>query len=571
MRLRTPEMPACPPVPAARPRSDADTGRLLAAARIVVPLLFGLYSLWLGADANWDLYNYHLYNPFAWLHGKTDTDIAPAGLNSYFNPLLDLPLYWMNTHLPPRLVGFLMGWLHGLCFVLVLGIARRALPALPDEDRLRLPLLVALAGCLTANFLSGVGNSMGDDSTALFSLAALLVLLSNWEELPRWRLRSLLILAGSGVVAGLGVGLKPTNVSFAIALCLALSSYPERLLVRLRLSLAFGTGVLLGLGTAGGYWMYHLWATFGNPLYPQFGALFPNPLTQALNVADTRWLPHGALEAAFWPFVFSANSYRIGEVAIRQIIWLLVYLLSWAWIARLALARSMQRLISPLAAPTRFLMLYVVLAYLVWMQMFGYGRYLVPVEVLTPLAMFVLLERLLPYRSARVAAAGLIALAAAVVISGGDRSWGHQAWSEPLYHAEVPAIAQPERTTAIIASRHSAWAWLATLFPESVAFTRIESTFPGTELFREHIRERVKTRGGPAFAIIDGSGDAHARGEGGATAARDVAAGNRAFAADAASMFERNGFTLDTASCVPYRAGIGQGVSVYQWCRVSLR
>jgi hypothetical protein len=35
--------------------------------------------------------------------------------------------------------------------------------------------------------------------------------------------------------------------------------------------------------------------------------------------------------------------------------------------------------------------------------------------------------------------------------------------------------------------------------------------------------------------------------------------------------FARNGFTLDTASCVPYRAGIGKGVQRYQWCRLSLR
>ena len=94
------------------------------AACVIVPLLFGLYSLLLGADANWDLYNYHLYNPFAWLHGKLRTDLAPAGMQSYFNPLLDTALYLLNTHLPSRVVGFLLGVLHGSTFVLIVAIAR---------------------------------------------------------------------------------------------------------------------------------------------------------------------------------------------------------------------------------------------------------------------------------------------------------------------------------------------------------------------------------------------------------------------------------------------------------------
>jgi hypothetical protein len=35
----------------------------------------------LGLDSNWDLRNYHLYNPHAWLTGRMAIDIAPAQLH----------------------------------------------------------------------------------------------------------------------------------------------------------------------------------------------------------------------------------------------------------------------------------------------------------------------------------------------------------------------------------------------------------------------------------------------------------------------------------------------------------
>src|SRR6266571_3367462 len=53
-------------------------------------------SLLLGQDANWDLQNYHYYNPWAWWHGRTFTkDLAAAQIQTFHNPLLDLPFYWM--------------------------------------------------------------------------------------------------------------------------------------------------------------------------------------------------------------------------------------------------------------------------------------------------------------------------------------------------------------------------------------------------------------------------------------------------------------------------------------------
>ena len=592
--------------------------RAIAITSFLVPLLFGFYSLILGADANWDLYNYHLYNPFAWFHGKLQIDMAPAGMQSYFNPVLDVPFYLMNTHLPSRMVGFLMGTLHGLMFVIVLGIARNVLCLLPGTDRFRVPILIALAGCLTGNFLSGLGNSMGDDTTALFILSGLWLLLANWDRLCQRAPKAAAALVGAGIVVGLGVGLKLTNAVYALAMCLCLLSYPSSAIARLRLSFLFGVGVLLGAMMTGGYWHFHMWTLFGNPLYPQFGSLFPSPLTLPTLVTDTRWRPDGALETLLWPIIFTLDPRRVSETPIRQVLWPVVYLLFWSWMVSVAARRftGQHRQMDP---RQRFVILFVATGYVAWMKMFSIYRYIVPVEVLTPLITMLLLEHLLSPRWARQATAWIVGVATAVLVAGGARTWGHEGWTDPLYHAELPRIEQPERTTVLISSRNPAWGWIATLFPPEVMFAQIESSFPESPAFNELMRARIESRGGPVFALVNGSNNPRAESllttnrqldslgltssekgcktirwvverfrlhaivlpESKAAGAcrlalrtsdeRDLVAENHEMIAEAAPLFERNGFILDKTSCVPYQAGIGKGIRVFQWCALQAK
>lgn len=78
-------------------------------------VLFGFVSLREGLDVNWDLKNYHLYNAYAFMNDRLGHDIAPAQMQTYFNPILDLPFYYLVTLIDsPRLIAFLMGSLHGI-------------------------------------------------------------------------------------------------------------------------------------------------------------------------------------------------------------------------------------------------------------------------------------------------------------------------------------------------------------------------------------------------------------------------------------------------------------------------
>ncbi len=63
-------------------------------------------ALSLRQDANWDLQNYHFYDPWAWLAGRIfDRDLAAAQLQTFHNPLADVPFYLLAANgVDPRLV-----------------------------------------------------------------------------------------------------------------------------------------------------------------------------------------------------------------------------------------------------------------------------------------------------------------------------------------------------------------------------------------------------------------------------------------------------------------------------------
>ena len=596
---------------------------------LLVPVFFGLVSVWLGADTNFDLRNYHLYNAYAFLTGRRGLDLAPAGMQSYFNPLLDLPYYYMSLHWASWLVGFIMGALHGCTFVLVLNIAKSSLPDLPGAGRYRLPLLLAAAGCLTANFLDELGATLGDVTTALFELGALWVILANWDALLGWSRRAAAMLLFSGAVAGLGVGLKLTNGVYALGLCAAFLAVPVPWPARLRLGFLFGLGVLLGFALTGGFWVAAMWHDYGNPLYPQFSAVFPSPLTSGVNAVDARWFPHGWVQVLFWPLLFTLNSHYVSELRVFQVIWALLYLLFLAW-GGWTLSRRLRHRDAPAMEPRRlYVFAYIGIAFLLWMKLFGVYRYLVAIEMLAPLAVFMLLVHLLGHERGRRVTGWALGFAVFVVLMGATRSWGHAPWADPLYRADVPSITAPATTTVLTtqAGDGEPYAWLVPFFPRETAFLGVRVNFPESRRYAQRAHEIIRSRGGPVFAIIAGDATAvwdeteHAQMaasivRANAWAARlgmtqsrndclplrwfkekigldvnvsrtpaqdgsvrcelilpgdtetEAAAKNRAYAAEYAANLALDGFSLDMGSCVVYTAYIGRGVFPYQWCKV---
>jgi hypothetical protein len=592
--------------------------RAPARAALIVPLLCGLLSLAMGQDDGWDMRNYHLYNVHALLNDRLGVDMSPAGFQSYFNPLVDVPYFLMTKWFPAPVAGFVFGALHGVAFVLTAAIARQLVG--PG----RLALLLALAGIMSAAFLSELGNSMGDNLTALLVLASVYWLLRRWEQLPVRGSRAVRVLLGAGAVMGLGLGLKLTNVSYAVGACAALLAVAGPLWTRVRVAFLFGVGVLAGMAVTSGYWMLRMWSTFGNPVFPQFNNIFHSPMAAELGVLDEGHLPRNPREALLWPFVFTRDMSRIAEVPIHQIIWPLLYVAVAAWgvmalLRRVRAAGQGQAAPGGLAPRGVFLLVFAAVSYVVWVRLFSIYRYLAPLELVAPLLFWLLVQTLAAPVIAR-RAGGWLLLAASVAVLP-FTTWGHVGWAERAFSADAPAIARPQHAVIFLASPPDApMGWLAQFMPGEAAVIGLGSGFPESPAYRARMLQVVAERGGPHYVIFPVVTDKRAnamvekaamarslgltRSEAGcgklewlaghlrglkaqvdrlsATPSghlctlalqqqyrKDTAPENQAIETEAARRLQSVGQAIDPATCVTYRATVGAEPYPYRLCAVA--
>ena len=356
----------------------------------LAPLVTGLIALLLGQDSNSDLLNYHFYNPYALLNGRIGTDLAAAQFQSYFNPLLDVPYYAMVTHWPAMAAGFVMGAVHGLNFVLLLCIVRLVLET-SDKGNSATAILLSLAGCLGPAFLSELGNTMGDNTTAVFVLSALALVIWQLPRIVEGGPPGAITLVAGGLLMGAGVGLKLTNAVYAVALCLSLLALPVPWLRRPVIAFTFGVGVLVGVAATSGYWFAILLRVFGNPLFPQFNAWFGAPLAAPIAVVETRWLPRSVWEALLFPFAMVADARRVAQLPMRPFVWPVLWILMALWVGSAALRKSNLRL----SASERLVVLFVSLAFPIWMALFSIYRFSISMEMLAPLVVWLVAHQLL--------------------------------------------------------------------------------------------------------------------------------------------------------------------------------
>src|ERR1700726_911295 len=159
-----------------------------------------------GEDINWDWRNYHEYNAFALLNGRFAEDVAPAGIQTFLNPLAYLPAYLLRHHVGAPLWGMMLGAIHGLNLALIYWFSRLVLSGAASGLTLAAAVVIAAFGPMT---LSEVGTSFADILTALPAVAGLgLILLADERQAVR--------LVVAGLLIGAAVGLKLTNATFLI-------------------------------------------------------------------------------------------------------------------------------------------------------------------------------------------------------------------------------------------------------------------------------------------------------------------------------------------------------------------
>jgi hypothetical protein len=404
-----------------------------------------LFALHAGEDVNWDWQNYHDYAGFALLNGRFDVDVAPGGFQSYLNPLVYLLPYLLRHSLGAPWWGIVLGALHGLNLALIYWTARNLLDRTTRGPGALATVAIAACGPMT---LSEVGTSFADILTALPIIAGVALMFSDSEAQEQRQgqgqaqVRKLLV---AGLLIGAATGLKLTNAIFLIGAGISLLLLARPLLALLW----FGAGSGVGLLATGGAWAFKLWRDFGSPLFPFYNTIFHASEAPLAPIVDTRFMPHGVLDALAYPFYWLIGQHPSSEWPFRDPRFALVIVLML-----LVLGAGAWRKTELLRAKDRRLLFFFWGSYIPWLLAFSIQRYAIPLELLSAPLIILLLTRLVKaWRLGRAALTTtssravmpvtIIVITLAIVLWSQPTDWMRRPWSDPYRPQLAEALQAP--------------------------------------------------------------------------------------------------------------------------------
>jgi hypothetical protein len=459
----------------------------------LLPLVCAIYAVAAGRDVNWDLLNYHYYNVHAWLTGRRQ-DLAMGQLQTWFNPLLHLPIYLGIEYLPPRIYASLIGAVQGLNLVLVWHLARRLWPA-PGTLVTSGPLLVAATAGLGAGFLTQLGTSFGDALISIPIIGALCLTLTGGDA----RRGAPLTLVAAGMFGGVAVGLKPLAGIYALALGAAVATLPGPLSRRAQRLTQLFIGGVVGVAVSAGWWYWRLWQETGNPLFPYYNDIFQSPLYWTDRFVFAHFLPKTFLAAVFYPWLWLADSTRVSEMRFVDLtIPALVTIGALAGAARVIGLRPAGDT-TPRPA-LRALTAFWVVGYVLWLTQSSVYRFAVVLEMTAPLLIVVLLTLWVPAPLLRLR---ILLVLVPIMLITWPADFGRYPFT--ARYLAPAAVAVPPGTMVVVAG----WAplsYMASAFPPETPLVRIQSNMHGfadrPNGMDTEARRRVDNHDGPLLLLL---------------------------------------------------------------------
>jgi len=453
-----------------------------------------------GKDCSWDFRNYHWYIPYAWLHGRLGFDMAVAHQATYYNPLLDTPFYLLATHLQAWLALGILGAVQGASVVPLYFLCRSVLQT--DFRRLIAGIL-ALLSMLGSLTLYLAGSTYYDNVMSLLVLSGLALIVMRREELREGSLaRGALIAAGAAFLVGSAVGLKLPEAIFALGFAAALAILPGDWRHRSTRLLAGGLGGILGVAIFAGFWMQATARLTGNPIFPYFNEFFHSPLALAATYRDLRFIPRGLEHQLLFPLLFSLDWRVADDLPFRDIRVGVVYILLIVAIPLWLLTpRRGTRLVAPDAAASLFV--FSTVSYVAWLKLFGIYRYILLLEMLSPLLIAAAVGLWPLSARARLLAAAVILLyvQASMRVLPPARAPA----TDPYVQVSLPPIPHPDRTM-ILMTGEAPLGYLAPSLPAQIPILRIDGWLmqpqDGSQLTAE-AKSRVAGFRGDLFVIAD--------------------------------------------------------------------
>lgn len=467
-----------------------------------VALFFTTFAaIVLRQDANWDLRNYHLYTPLAWLDGRLDSDIAPAQLQTWHNPIVDIPFALMVR---AGLGGVPISVWLGIPSFLALYFGLRLLDTLLPAQRSR-------ARSWIAGFVIITGAAVYPSTAAIFNdhiVGAFVIGALYWWAASQGKRGPFAIWLVIGLLAGAAAGFKLTAVTYCLGfIAAALVAGPPRQLPARIGALAIGGGI--AALACWGPWGWYLWRHHGNPLFPYFNQWFLSPDTVPDSWRDLRYVPEGWAEILNSPFRLLRRSHDFSEplLADPRVLLGLCALGVWVWLRRAravapnssgADAPSLATAESNIAALRWPLLAFAVASYASWLIFYSIYRYLLPLELLFSLMIVGVVSMLFAKRWTRTA---MLVAMVLVVAPTKHPNWGRDPFRSPMIEVKYPAL---PKDSIVLTSTENPIGYAIAFLPREVPAMAIRNNFMDPQRctrLQEKVERTVATHPGPLWLL----------------------------------------------------------------------
>ena len=478
---------------------------LLLVALVVVA---GLVSLLRGQDANWDLQNYHYYNPWAWWTGRIfDRDIAAAQLQTFHNPLFDLPFYAMvQWNWAPRAIAFALAIPTGVAAFFFAKLLPLLFDDLPPRERAIAVVCAFAIGMTSAMGVATLGTTMNEWPGVALVMAALWLVVrgalrTNAGAMPPGAV------CLAGVLVGIATGGKLTAAMFAVALCVAIlvrtPRGPKGVRGSFREAVLFGAGVVAGITLTLGPWALALWSHFESPLFPYFNDWFQSPWWDATPVFARRYGPHSVEGWLMFPFhLIGPGEGFVTEVPYRDarfpVAWTLAIVAGAAWLSTKFARRPHPLPPRAVSAAWRIIAVFVMLSFLIWTAQHSIYRYIVTLDLLCGAIIVMLLQRLL--RPGYLAGAAIVA-AVAIVSTTRFADWWHVKFERSWFNVSVPQV---DRNALVLITSDAPVGYVLPFLPPDARHFGIVNSINDParrNKLQETVRNAVRDHQGPMYQL----------------------------------------------------------------------
>jgi hypothetical protein len=407
----------------------------------------------LGKDMASDTLSYHLYAGFSAVHDRFAQDYFPAGPQSYFNPYVYLPLYFLvSSGLSSLAISSVLAIVHSVMLWLTYELAASVCPWEDTHKRLMFGLCAIAFALINPILLQQIGSTFADITTGELVLGG-------------WLLLALAVRAPStarvicaGLLCGIATGLKLTNAVHSIAAFAILVMLPLTLTGRIRQGLAYGISLGLGVAAAAAPWSYRLEQRFGNPLFPLMNNIFHSPEFPTESSVASRFIPESFAQALWRPFAMIDPVTMVHEEPRAPdpryaVVLILIgaFLCRWLW-GRWRLRRaasSAQAVISADPDSTRTLVAIAcafAVDWVIWLSGSGNSRYFLPMSSVAAVVIVALLIRLFAMqpKARNYVIACILAIQGVQLWMGADFRWNQTPWDDHWINIEVPAKLKSE-------------------------------------------------------------------------------------------------------------------------------